>query len=198
MTVLDAIMPFLSKQTIMMSDWEWKRKYQRLVDFRNRFGHTNVHIYEGDEYQDLCDWLSHQRTLYKYYKDTSVISELSLEKVTLLEAIDSELESDKQSKQIEEPLKQRNDTLGNEGTFMQNIPRNEVELMDIADAYVIRAVLHSPERRRAHNELMHSSHRALFTGSFNENDHQQSKEVDDGTTTSASDSNNCIDETSMN
>lgn len=167
--------PIFMKKNDSQAKKVWDDKYQQLVDFKNRFGHTRVSV-EGQEYHGLGDWLSQQRSLYHKHKNGEEGDEFSLEKVALLEAIDSELDSSKQKR--DESFIRNNDALGSESMLMHRMPSYDSELMDIADAYVIRAVLHSPERRRKHNELMHSSHRALFKGNFNENG-QYSTELDD-------------------
>ena len=162
-----------------MNDWD--RLYQQLVDFRNCFGHTDVPL-QG-QYRDLARWVSQQKCRYKNYKAQDEVSpddSMTLEEITLLHAINFDFESDPTDDQPDTTsttFSSRRNSISaeNEGheiptrgrTLIPRLPREDIGLMDIADAYVIRAVLHSPERRRAHNELMHSSHRALFAESVN-------------------------------
>lgn len=53
------------------------------------------------------------------------------------------------------------------------------DMMDVADAFTIRAVLHSHERKRAHNELMHSSLKALFAEKIRTNSLFDNSAVDE-------------------
>lgn len=160
-----------------MMDSEWKKRYQELVQFQNSNGHTNVplHLDTGSEYQELGQWVSVQRILYRKQKKRKgeeefpenndhkyddkeeetpgQLQKLTIEQISLLDALNFG---------SGDPIEQCNSlekTLDENDGFTSS---SQGLLMDIADAYTIRAVLRSHERKRAHNQLMHNSLKALF------------------------------------
>ena len=59
-----------------MMDSEWKKRYQELVEFQNCNGHTNVHLdIDSGKYQELGQWVSFQRILYREQKKRNVEEE---------------------------------------------------------------------------------------------------------------------------
>ena len=142
---------------------EWDKMYQELVDFKQSYQHTNVALYdENEKYQFLAKWVSEQRCLFRKYKAGEENgATMSLDKATLLEALDFDGISDN----LQPNNLQPNDLSRNDTTTT------------IADAYTIRAVLHSQERKRAHNELMHNALMALLADQVQSGDIAQNQQV---------------------
>lgn len=165
---------------------EWYKRYKELLDFRDRNGHIDVpnKVHSDGQYSDgLGEWLCQQRSLLCEQPDNchsngdreSNPDQSSEQKAALLQALNFDCvpsnQNDPQPCAQKELTKvEDNQQLGINGDQQQEQASATVSqeaapthgLMDIADAYTIRAVMHSHERKRAHNELMHSSLKALF------------------------------------
>ena len=187
---------------------EWYKRYKELLDFHDRNGHIDVpdKIHSDGQYSDgLGEWLCQQKNLLCKQPDNchsngnqESIGDTSLkEKAALLKALNVDCgpsyQNDSQPCAQKELTKLEDNQQFGINTHQQQeqaLATNSQEtapthgLMDIADAYTIRAVMHSHERKRAHNELMHSSLKALFaekirTGIlFDENNLEENDEND--------------------
>ena len=62
--------------------------------------------------------------------------------------------------------------------IMKHVDMKEIGLIDIADAFTIRAVMHSPERKRQHNKLMHTSLKAYLETEMRAGNMGSDKQVD--------------------
>ncbi len=195
---------------------EWYERYKELLDFRNRNGHIDVPVQpssNGDYSDGLGEWVSEQRSLF--CKQSATCSEngidekgvngsFSKEKTILMEALSMDCGPSTQNDEsqtgrddlirkpqeipsshfIDSSSNQENVSMASTSDHQEAAPRPD--MMDVADAYTIRAVLHSHERKRAHNELMHKSLKALFaekirTGSLFDNTafNEESNDHDD-------------------
>jgi hypothetical protein len=147
---------------------EWNRKYQELVDYKHKNGHTNVQLHNDssseDHYLELGQWVSIQRGLYRKFKDQNepkqIYEQMTSEQVFLLDLIDFDKEINFETL-IETSISDLNCQEDGSSSDENQKETERSILMDIADAYTIRAILHSRERRRAHNELMNSCYNAL-------------------------------------
>jgi hypothetical protein len=53
---------------VAVHDEKWVENFKRLVAFKEKFGHFGVPSDESSEFQDLPNWVRHQRFLYKRNK----------------------------------------------------------------------------------------------------------------------------------
>jgi hypothetical protein len=126
-------------------DEEWQNNYQALVNFKAQHGHIN-----------LPPPTQHDGKQEEHDKQ----GEMNEEEYAVLRKWVS------QQRYLYHRYRTGEDTSSisqEQFAFLNAIMDEEGGvLMDMADAYTIRAVLYSPERKRAHNELMHQALMALF------------------------------------
>ena len=172
---------------------EWEKRYQELVEFKSRHGHTNVPLHHSSgKYQDFGQWVSLQRRLYRQHREAvnangtgheegslqkkSTSENISLTQVSLLDALGFEVH---EIPNID--LSDDNDLNlfhNNQESIMKHVDIKEIGLIDIADAFTIRAVMHSPERKRQHNKLMHTSLKAYLETEMRAGNMGSDKQVD--------------------
>eukprot|EP00542_Grammatophora_oceanica_P023053 CAMPEP_0194034284 /NCGR_PEP_ID=MMETSP0009_2-20130614/6692_1 /TAXON_ID=210454 /ORGANISM="Grammatophora oceanica, Strain CCMP 410" /LENGTH=558 /DNA_ID=CAMNT_0038675133 /DNA_START=54 /DNA_END=1730 /DNA_ORIENTATION=+ len=89
----------------LRDDERWNENYNRLVAFKDKFGHTNVprkYVDDDEEDDDLCplgNWVNNQRTEYRVYQKRTKgkAGPLTPERIAKLNAIDFQWNPGKQA-----------------------------------------------------------------------------------------------------